>query len=68
MTSTIAERPAALALTPATSDPTTRIDKILAWSQEWLLESRFYTLLCVLSLVSVPIWFIIALWVASRAA
>src|SRR5262249_33563507 len=28
--------------------PATRFDKVLAWSQEWLLESRFYTLLCLL--------------------
>src|SRR5215475_5659050 len=31
-----------------TTDPTTRFDRILSFSQEWLVESRFYTLLCFL--------------------
>ena len=31
-----------------TTDETTRFDRILSFSQEWLVESRFYTLLCFL--------------------
>src|SRR4029078_3174800 len=31
-----------------TTDETTRCDRILSFSQEWLVESRFYTLLCFL--------------------
>jgi uncharacterized protein len=31
-----------------TTDEVTRFDRILAFSQEWLVESRFYTLLCFL--------------------
>jgi uncharacterized protein len=32
----------------ATADETTRFDRILSFSQVWLVESRFYTLLCFL--------------------
>ena len=32
----------------ATTEETTRFDRILSFSQEWLIESRFYTLLCFL--------------------
>lgn len=31
-----------------TTDETTRLDRILSFSQQWLIESRFYTLLCFL--------------------
>lgn len=31
-----------------TADPTTSLDRALAFAQEWLVESRFYTLLCFL--------------------
>jgi uncharacterized protein len=31
-----------------TTEETTRFDRILSFSQEWLVESRFYTLLCFL--------------------
>jgi uncharacterized protein len=31
-----------------TAEETTRFDRILSFSQEWLIESRFYTLLCFL--------------------
>lgn len=31
-----------------TADPTTRLDRVLAWTQGYLVESRFYTLLCIL--------------------
>ena len=31
-----------------TTDETTRFDRILSFSQQWLVESRFYTLLCFL--------------------
>ncbi|HEY6830828.1 MAG TPA: DUF418 domain-containing protein [Gemmatimonadaceae bacterium] len=31
-----------------TTDEATRFDRILSFSQEWLVESRFYTLLCFL--------------------
>lgn len=31
-----------------TTKPVTRIDHLLSFGQEWLLESRFYTLLCLL--------------------
>ncbi len=31
-----------------TTDEVTRFDRILSFSQEWLVESRFYTLLCFL--------------------
>jgi uncharacterized protein len=31
-----------------TADPTTPLDRALAFAQEWLVESRFYTLLCFL--------------------
>src|SRR5262245_27699680 len=31
-----------------TTDPITGLDRALAWSQEWLIESRFYSLLILL--------------------
>ena len=31
-----------------TADPTSGLDRALQWTQNWVLESRFYTLLCIL--------------------
>ena len=31
-----------------TRDPVTKLDGALAWTQEWLVEERFFTLLCFL--------------------